>query len=36
MGRLVVNVETVYRSIDPAHQSPNIVEQFKRMAALER
>jgi glyoxylase-like metal-dependent hydrolase (beta-lactamase superfamily II) len=36
MGRLAVNVETVYRCIDPAHQSPNIVEQFKRMAALER
>ncbi len=35
-GRIAVNVETVYRSIDPAHTSPDIVEQFRRMAALER
>ena len=35
-GRVAVNVETVYRSHDPEHQSPDIVEQFRRMAALER
>jgi cyclase len=35
-GRVAVNVETVYRSHDPQHQSPDIVEQFRRMAALER
>ncbi len=34
-GRIAVNVETVYRTIDPSHQSPDIVEQFRRMAALE-
>lgn len=35
-GRISVNVETVYRSIDATHQSPDIVEQFRRMALLER
>lgn len=35
-GRIAVNVETVYRSLDPTHASPNIVELFTRMAALER
>ncbi len=35
-GRISVNVETVYRSLDPAHQSPDVVEQFRRMAQLER
>ncbi len=34
-GRIAVNVDTVYRSLDPSHQSPGVVEQFKRMAALE-
>jgi glyoxylase-like metal-dependent hydrolase (beta-lactamase superfamily II) len=34
-GRIAVNVETVYRTIDPSHHSPDIVEQFRRMAALE-
>ncbi len=34
-GRISVNVDTVYRSLDPRHVSPNVVEQFKRMAALE-
>ena len=34
-GRVAVNVDTVYRSLDPQHQSPNVVEQFKRMFALE-
>ena len=35
-GRIAVNVETVYRTLDPAHRSPDVVEQFRRMAALER
>ena len=35
-GRIAVNVETVYRTLDPAHRSPDIVEQFRRMAALDR
>ncbi|MSO39241.1 MAG: MBL fold metallo-hydrolase [Ilumatobacteraceae bacterium] len=35
-GRISVNVETVYRSIDATHQSPDVVEQFRRMALLER
>jgi glyoxylase-like metal-dependent hydrolase (beta-lactamase superfamily II) len=35
-GRISVNVETVYRTIDPAHQSPDVVEQFRRMARLEQ
>src|SRR5678815_1545827 len=30
-GRIVVNVETVYRTLDPAHRSPSIVELFQRM-----
>src|SRR4051794_8253210 len=34
-GRIAVNVDTVYRSLDPAHRSPNVVEQFRRMAELE-
>jgi cyclase len=34
-GRIAVNVDTVYRTHDPAHRSPNIVEQFKRMVELE-
>ncbi len=34
-GRISVNVDTVYRSLDPDHQSPNVIEQFKRMALLE-
>jgi len=35
-GRIAVNVETVYRSHDPQHRSPDIVEQFRRMATLEQ
>jgi glyoxylase-like metal-dependent hydrolase (beta-lactamase superfamily II) len=35
-GRLAVNVDTVYRSLDPQHHSPNVVEQFKRMFEMER
>jgi hypothetical protein len=34
-GRIAVNVETVYRSIDPTHTTPDVVEQFRRMAELE-
>lgn len=35
-GRIAVNVDAVYRSLDPAHRSPDVVEQFRRMAALEQ
>jgi glyoxylase-like metal-dependent hydrolase (beta-lactamase superfamily II) len=35
-GRVSVNVEAVYRALDPAHQSPDVVELFRRMALLER
>ena len=35
-GRIAVNVDTVYRTLDPAHVTPNVVEQFRRMAELER
>jgi glyoxylase-like metal-dependent hydrolase (beta-lactamase superfamily II) len=34
-GRIAVNVETVYRTLDPNHRSPDVVEQFRRMAALD-
>jgi len=34
-GRMAVNVDAVYRSLDPAHRSPDVVEQFRRMFALE-
>ncbi|MCU1393141.1 MAG: hypothetical protein JWM34_1569 [Ilumatobacteraceae bacterium] len=34
-GRISVNVDTVYRTLDPAHQSPDVVTQFRRMAALD-
>jgi cyclase len=34
-GRIAVNVETVYRTLDPAHTTPDVVEQFRRMAQLE-
>ena len=34
-GRVAVNVETVYRSLDPGHHSPPIPELFRRMAELE-
>lgn len=34
-GRIAVNVDTVYRSLDPTHKSPDVVEQFKRMFAIE-
>jgi hypothetical protein len=34
-GRIVVNVEAVYRELDPEHRTPDVVEQFRRMAAIE-
>jgi cyclase len=34
-GRIAVNVETVYRSLDPEHTTPDVVEQFRRMARIE-
>ena len=34
-GRLAVNVDTVYRSLDSSHRSPDVVEQFRRMLTLE-
>jgi cyclase len=34
-GRIAVNVETVYRTRDPHHRTPDVVEQFRRMARLE-
>lgn len=34
-GRIAVNVATVYRSLDPAHETPDVIEQFRRMAELE-
>lgn len=34
-GRITVNVETVYRTLDPDHRSPDVVEQFRRMARIE-
>ncbi len=36
VGRVAVNVETVYRTLDPDHVTPDVVEQFRRMAQLER
>ena len=35
-GRIAVNVEAVYRTLDPTHTTPGVVEQFRRMAQLER
>ncbi len=35
-GRISVNVDTVYRSKNANHKSPDVVEQFRRMAELER
>lgn len=34
-GRMAVNVDTVYRSLDPTYEPPNVVEQFRRMAMIE-
>lgn len=35
-GRLAVNVEAVYRSLEPSRQGPDVVELFRRMERLER
>ena len=35
IGRIAVNVDTVYRGIDAAYRTPNVIEQFKNMAAIE-
>ena len=34
-GRVSVNVDTVYRTLDPDHRSPDVVEQFRRMSLIE-
>ncbi len=34
-GRIAVNVDTVYRSLDPNHHSPEMVERFRQMRALD-
>ncbi|CAN5439104.1 hypothetical protein BH10ACT2_BH10ACT2_08270 [soil metagenome] len=34
-GRITVNVDTAFRSFDAGYVAPDIVEQFRRMAALE-
>jgi len=34
-GRIAVNVDAVYRSLDPDHRSADVVEQFRRMAQLD-
>lgn len=34
-GRIAVNVDTAYRSLDEGYVSPNVVEQFRRMAVIE-
>ena len=34
-GRIAVNVEAVFRSHDPTHVTPDVIEQFRRMATLE-
>jgi cyclase len=35
-GRIAVNVDAVYRALDPEHHAADVVEQFRRMAVLER
>jgi glyoxylase-like metal-dependent hydrolase (beta-lactamase superfamily II) len=34
-GRISVNVDAVYRSRDPQYTSPDVIEQFRRMAIIE-
>jgi len=34
-GRIAVNVDTVYRSVDPAYVTPNVIDQFRAMAEIE-
>ncbi|MGH9134949.1 MAG: MBL fold metallo-hydrolase, partial [Ilumatobacteraceae bacterium] len=33
-GRIAVNVDAVYRALDPDHRSADVVEQFRRMSVL--
>ncbi|HQV56449.1 MAG TPA: MBL fold metallo-hydrolase [Ilumatobacteraceae bacterium] len=35
-GRITVNVDTAYRSLDPKYVAPDAVERFRRMAELDR
>ncbi len=35
-GRISVNVDAVYRSRDSQYASPDVIEQFRRMAAIEQ
>lgn len=35
-GRIAVNVDAVYRELDPGHRAPDVIEQFRRMASIER
>jgi len=35
-GRIAVNVETVYRTLDPEYVASDVIEQFRRMAEFER
>lgn len=35
-GRIAVNVDAVYRQLDPDHQGADVIEQFRRMAAIEQ
>jgi len=35
-GRVSVNVETVYRTLDPGHEPANVIELFQRMAVLDK
>lgn len=34
-GRIAVNVDTAYHFLDSTYETPNVVEQFRRMAVLE-
>jgi glyoxylase-like metal-dependent hydrolase (beta-lactamase superfamily II) len=34
-GRISVNVDSAYRSLDPTHTSPGVIDQFRRMAQIE-
>ena len=34
-GRIAVNVNTVYRSLDPTYAGMDVIEMFRRMAALQ-
>lgn len=34
-GRHAAGIDTVYRSLDPNHATPDVVEQFRRMAEFE-